>query len=66
MILSLLLCKLFFNFSGKVVDHIVHGALHITAGCTHMSAASEKYGNLAYIHLTIGTERYFKELRLLS
>ena len=29
-----------------------------------MSAASEKYGNLAYIHLTIGTERYFKELRL--
>ena len=49
MILSLLLCKLFFNFSGKVVDHIVHGALHITAGCTHMSAASEKYGNLAGI-----------------
>ena len=49
MILSLLLCKLFFNFSSKVIDHIVHGALHITAGCTHMSAASEKYGNLAGI-----------------
>lgn len=29
-----------------------------------MSAASEKHGNPAHIHLSVGTERHFKELRL--
>ena len=53
--LFLLLCKLFFDLSGKVVDHIVHGTLHVAAGCTHMSAASEERCHLRHIYFLIGT-----------